>query len=79
MITMIRTQVSLDPDMYREAKAEARRQGVSVAEFVRRALAGALTTERHDKPWMRHAGAVRSGDPKASLSVDAVVYGKGRP
>lgn len=79
MITMIRTQVSLDPDVYRAAKAEARRQGVSIAEFVRRALAAALHSDRTGKPWMRYAGAVASGDPDASRSVDAVVYGRGRP
>jgi len=56
---MIRTQVSLDEDAYREAKDEARRQGVSLAELVRRALAAALRHRRRSKrPWMRHAGLV---------------------
>ncbi len=77
---MIRTQISLGEPEYREAKREARRQGVSLAELFRRALAGALAPARKkDKPWMRHAGALASGDPNASASVDAVVYGRGRP
>ena len=77
---MVRTQISLDESAYRDAKAEADRQGVSLAEFLRRAVAAALA-ERHasEKPWMRHAGTLSSGDPDASISVDDVVYGRGRP
>ena len=77
---MVRTQISLDEGAYREAKAEAKRQGVSLAEFLRRAVAAALAGRRASaRPWMRHAGAVSSGDPGASRSVDDVVYGRGRP
>ena len=77
---MIRTQVSLDEQAYREAKAEARRQGISLAEFLRRAVRLALPPGgRSGRPWMRHAGAVASGDPDASRSVDAIVYGRPRP
>jgi hypothetical protein len=77
---MIRTQISLADHEYREAKAEAVRQGVSLAEFVRRALAAALGERRSSAHrWMRHAGTLASGDPGASRSVDAVVYGRGRP
>lgn len=76
---MVRTQISLQPDAYREAKAEAARQGISLAEFLRRALAAALGPRRSvRRPWMRHAGALSSGDPRASRSVDEVVYGRGR-
>jgi hypothetical protein len=77
---MIRTQVSLDEQAYREAKAEARRQGISLAEFLRRAVRLALPPRaRPDRPWMQYAGAVASGDPDASRSVDAVVYDRPRP
>ena len=77
---MIRTQISLDEQAYREAKAEARRQGISLAEFVRRAVRLTLPARRQaDRPWMRYAGAVASGDADASRSVDAVVYGRPRP
>ena len=80
MITMIRTQISLDPDAYREAKAEAAREGISLAEFLRRAVATALRPHRSPRrPWMRYAGALSSGDPRASRSVDEVVYGRIRP
>jgi hypothetical protein len=77
---MVRTQISLDEPAYADAKAEASRLGISLAEFLRRAVASALA-ERHvaKRPWMRHAGTVASGDPNASTSVDAVVYGRGRP
>ena len=77
---MIRTQISLEEDAYREAKAEARRHGVSLAEFLRRAVAAALvTTRRGRQPWMQYAGTLASGDEDASGSVNEVVYGRGRP
>jgi hypothetical protein len=77
---MIRTQISLDEDAYREAKDEARRQGISLAEFLRRLVAGALRHRRaNGRPWMRHAGQVCSNDSSASRSVNDVVYGRPRP
>ena len=85
---MIRTQVSLDDDEYRSAKREAKRQGISLAELVRRGLSLVLASARRDapspdagtdKPWMRHAGCLRSGDPDSSGSVDAIVYGREQP
>jgi hypothetical protein len=77
---MIRTQISLDEQAYREAKAEAQRQGISLAEFLRRAVRLALPDRgRGPRPWMRYAGALASDDPGASESVDAVVYGRPRP
>jgi hypothetical protein len=80
MITMIRTQISLDEEAYREAKQEARQQGISLAEFLRRLVAAGIRHRRtKQRPWMRHAGALASGDEKASQSVDAVVYGRPRP
>ena len=77
---MIRTQISLAENAYRDAKRQARREGISLAEFLRRAVAAALSGRASPKqPWMRHAGALSSGDPDASLSVDEVVYGRPRP
>jgi Ribbon-helix-helix protein, copG family len=77
---MIRTQISLDEDAYREAKKEARRQGISLAEFLRRLVAAGVRHRRiKDRPWMRHAGILASGDPGASQTVDEVVYGRPRP
>lgn len=77
---MIRTQISLGETEYREAKAEARRQGISLAEFLRQAVALALADlHKTAHPWMRYAGAVASGDPSASQTVNQVVYGRPRP
>ncbi len=77
---MVRTQISLDEAAYRDAKQEARRQGISLAEFLRRAVAGALEPRpKGEQRWMRHAGCVASGDPGASRTVDDVVYGRPRP
>lgn len=73
-VIMIRTQISLSRDDYEDAKAEAARLGISLAEFVRRALRSALPADT-TKPWMHYAGMVESGDPASSLSIDDVVYG----
>ena len=77
----MRTQIALDEDMYRAAQDEARRQGISFAEFCRRALAMVLKrkAENEEMPWMRFAGSIDTGDPDSSLSVDEVVYGRERP
>ena len=79
IVIMIRTQVSLERDMYEEAKREAGRQGISFAELVRRALARVLPVSETLAPWMCHAGTVAEGDREASTSVDRVVYGRDRP
>lgn len=77
---MLRTQISLERDMYARVKAAARQQGVSVAELMRRALASALRPAvSTNQPWMRFAGTLESRDAGSSRSVDAVVYGRGRP
>jgi hypothetical protein len=71
---MIRTQVSLDKQEYALARQEARSLGISVAEFVRRAIRERLPVAEA-APWMRYAGMVESGDPHSSQSVDEIVYG----
>ena len=74
---MIRTQISLPEDEYRLAKQQASALGISIAEFVRRAVRQALPVKGR-KPWMHYAGLVESGDPRSSRSVDEVVYGSKR-
>ena len=71
---MIRTQVSLDKTEYALARKEAKAHGISVAEFVRRAIRSHLPPAgRHS--WMRYAGFVESGDSRSSQSIDEIVYG----
>ena len=74
---MLRTQVSLDEQDYKLAKKEAAALGISVAEYVRRAIRSALPVARlrHQPAWMRYAGFVESGNPNSSRSIDDVVYG----
>ncbi len=72
---MTRTQVSLDPDEYLLAKAEAKALGISVAEFVRRAVREALPIPG-SAPWMKFAGMVETGNPTSSQSIDEIVYGQ---
>ncbi|HMJ11303.1 MAG TPA: CopG family transcriptional regulator [Polyangiaceae bacterium] len=75
---MIRTQISVDAELYARAKKIARRQGISLAELCRRSLEQAVAREPSDKPWMAYAGIVQ-GQPDDSSSVDEVVYGRDRP
>ena len=75
----IRTQVSLDPQEYDFAKAEAKALGISVAEFVRRAIRAALPATgpaTSTDPWMQYAGFVETGNPTFSQTVDELVYGQ---
>ena len=76
---MLRTQISLDPQMYSQARKEALRRGISFAELCRRALAQLLEPKGGDEPWMRFAGSLASGDVEASRTVDEVVYVRERP
>jgi hypothetical protein len=71
---MIRTQISLDRRDYALVKREAKAAGVSVAEYVRRAIRQVLPA-RTDPPWMRYAGFVESGNSLASRTIDDIVYG----
>ena len=71
---MIRTQVSLDKEEYDLAKKEAKALGISVAEFVRRAVRRMLPASG-EAPWMRYAGFVESGSSRSSQSIDEIVYG----
>ena len=75
---MIRTQISVDEELYRRAKRLARRHGISLAELCRRSLEEAVGREPSDKPWMAYAGIVE-GDEDDSMTVDEVVYGRGSP
>jgi hypothetical protein len=70
---MVRTQISLSEEEYEAAKEEARR-GISLAELLRRSLRSMLPVD-DDKPWMRLAGMVESGDPNSSKRIDEIVYG----
>ncbi len=76
---MMRTQISLDSKMYDEARRQARKLGISFAEFCRRAVSQALAVRGGERPWLRFSGALESGDPEASLSVDAIVYDRPEP
>jgi len=71
---MIRTQVSLNKPDYELAKKEAAALGISVAEYVRRAIRQALQPTAQPR-WMRYAGLVESGNPRSSQSIDDIVYG----
>ena len=71
---MVRTQISLDERDYRLAKKQAQALGISIAEFVRRAIRQMLPPDR-ERPWMKYIGMVQTGDPHSSRSIDEIVYG----
>ena len=71
---MVRTQVSLDKNEYDSAKKQAAALGISLAEFIRRAVRERLPVNGQG-PWMRYAGFVQSGDLHSSQSIDEIVYG----
>ena len=75
---MVRTQISLEEDLYKEAQEEAERRGISFSELCRLTLVRALHPAEPKQPWMRFSGMIE-GDPDASSSVDEVVYGRERP
>lgn len=71
---MLRTQISLDPADYAAAKEQAAAEGISLAEFVRRAIRDKLPVDT-GRPWMQYVGMVESGDSDSSHSIDEIVYG----
>jgi hypothetical protein len=71
---MIRTQISLDKEEYNLARKEAAALGISIAEFVRRAVRMQLPA-RSEGAWMKYAGFVETGDSNSSQSIDEIVYG----
>ena len=75
---MIRTQVSLGPELYERAKALARQQGISFAELCRRSLDEAVSQVPSDRPWMSFVG-VLDGQRDDSCIVDEIVYGRESP
>lgn len=72
---MVRTRINLANEEYLAAKREARRLGISLAELVRRSLRTMLKVDP-ERPWMRYAGSIESGDPEASQTIDDRVYGR---
>jgi hypothetical protein len=72
---MIRTQISLEPEVYDEAKLYAAECGISLAEFCRQSVTEQLVKYRKAGPIARFAG-IYDGDPNDSSTVDEVVYGK---
>ena len=75
---MVRTQISVDQELYSRAKSMARRQGISLAELCRRSLRETVSREPVDRPWMAYAG-ILDGEPDDSETVDDVVYGRDMP
>ncbi|OGQ07750.1 MAG: hypothetical protein A3G32_03135 [Deltaproteobacteria bacterium RIFCSPLOWO2_12_FULL_40_28] len=72
---MMRTQISLNKEEYQMAKIEAKRQGLSLAELLRRSLRNFLPISKN-KPWMKFVGFVESGNSCSSQNIDNIIYGQ---
>ena len=68
-------QINLSKREYTAAKREAKRLGISLAGLLRRSLRALLFADE-SRSWMRYAGMIATGDPKASQRVDDVIYGQ---
>lgn len=71
---MTRLTIRLRAEEYALAKKEAKALGISLEEFVRRAVRDRLASSQ-GPPWMRYAGLVESGVPESSASIDEIIYG----
>ncbi len=72
---MVRTQIKLTAEEYAAAEQEARRLGISLTELLSRSLRNVLPAD-DERPWMRYAGSVESGDAFAGQNVDELVYSR---
>ena len=72
---MIRTQISLSEKEYAFAKIEAKKQGISFAELLRRSLRSIITND-NKKSWMRYCGFIESNNKKSSQQIDDLIYGQ---
>lgn len=75
---MIRTQISVDRELYERARELAKRRSISFAELCRRSLREAVSREPSSQPWLAYVGDL-DGRPDDSASVDEVVYGRDEP
>ena len=75
VIMLIRTQISLHKQDYEVAKQEAKRLGISLAEFFRKALQKVLPA-KGKAPWMKYCGMIETGSKKSSQEIDEIVYGQ---
>ena len=70
---MIRTQISVDADLYAKARATARRKGISLAELCRRGLEEAVAREPSDKPWMKYAGTLHGRQVRQKWEANTTI------
>ena len=71
---IIPTEVNLEESEFELVEARASALGISVDEFIRRAVREMLPA-REEGLWIQHSGFAESGNPHASQTVDDFVYG----
>lgn len=80
---MVRTQVYLPEEIHRELLIRKKKEGISIAEQIRRALelylkADEIPILKEDDPIWNIVGRVETGDGDLSEKHDRYLYGKGR-
>lgn len=75
---MVRTQISVDRELYERVKSMAKRHGISLAELCRRSLRETVSSEPVNNTWLAHTG-ILDGGPDDSKTVDEVVYRRSAP
>jgi len=71
---MKRTTIFAEESLLRQVRAEARRQGVSAAQFVREALAAYLVRRAPQRGTPSIAGRYSSGISDTSARVDELLW-----
>lgn len=72
---MHRPQISLEPEHYSFLSAEARRQGVSMAEVVRRLVEDRMRVAQQRDPFVDLVGAGEGDGSFSGADYDRVLYG----
>ena len=75
--TMKTITITIPDELDDEAAAEAKRQGISKSELIRRGLAAVLppsTNQAVDDPWHQYAGFATDGLTVEPDEIDRIVY-----
>ena len=79
LVSMKPVTITLPEDLHERAAAEARRQGISTSELIRRGLDAVLPEpedREEDHPWKSLAGFGSAEVAVEAGEIDDVVYGR---
>jgi hypothetical protein len=77
---MIRTQVYLPDEIYRDLKLLANSEGVNFSSLIREGAEKVIKSKKKKSDWRKFIGAGGKGGPKdLSSTIDYYLYGEGNP